>query len=253
MLRVLITRPRAQSAELGAALQQAGFEPIYFPVIEIRPAQDLTSLREALAHLEQYAWLIFTSVNAVEIVLQHWPSPATSRHKSKAKIAAVGPKTAEALQRSGIEPDFIPATFTGLDILPGLGDVRGQHILLPRADLARPDLSRAIAAAGGLPEEIIVYHTLPATPDPLGWQALQQGVNVITFTSPSTVENFCALLRQNQIDPLHLPEAPKIVCIGPVTAQAARQAGFSNVVVARESTREGLLHAIRETGNQLAI
>ncbi len=250
MLRVLITRPRAQSAEFGAALQQAGFEPIYFPVIEIRPAQDLTPLTEALAHLAQYAWLIFTSANAVEIVLQSWPALVANLQQSKTKVAAVGPKTAEALQQGGIEPDFIPAKFTGLDLLPGLGDVRGQRILLPRADLARPDLPRAIAAAGGLPEEIIVYHTLPAAPDPVGWQALQQGVDVITFTSPSTVENFCALLRQHQMDPLHLPGAPKIVCIGPITGQAARQAGFSNIVIAKESTSKGLLREISEEVNQ---
>lgn len=242
-MRVLITRPRAQATELGAALQRAGHEPIYFPVIEIRPAEDLTPLQKALTHLEYYAWVVFTSTNAVEVVLEQNSAPFSSQ---KTKIAAVGQKTAEALRQRGINPDFVPETFTGLDILPGLGELREQWVLLPRADLARPDLPRAIANAGGIPHEIVVYHTIPAVPDPAGLTALHRGVNFVTFTSPSTVENFCSLVIREGLDPQNLPGQPIFACIGPVTAAAAREHHLAPLCVASEHTTKGLVDAIEE-------
>ncbi|GAB4482507.1 MAG: hypothetical protein OHK0031_05110 [Anaerolineales bacterium] len=248
-MKVLITRPRAQAADFAEQLRQAGFEPILFPVIEIRPVENNAALETALANLEKYAWLIFTSVNAVPPTvsphfLRKWgESPAGTRG---VKIAAVGPKTAAALRQRNIEPDFIPDEFRGEAIFAGLGDLRGKWILLPRAELARPELPAAIAAAGGIAHEIIVYRTLPAEIDSAGLAALKSGVDVITFTSASCVENFVEIARQNQLDPLHLPNAPKIACIGPVTGQAARAAGFENVVVAKEFTSEGLVAQVSD-------
>jgi uroporphyrinogen-III synthase len=130
-------------------------------------------------------------------------------------------------------------------ILPGLGDVRGKWVLLPRAEIARKALPEAIAAAGGIPHEIAVYQTLPAQPDPEGLAALQSGVDIVTLTSPSTVQNFMAIARQSGLDPLRLPGNPLFACIGPITEQAAREAGLVNLAVAREYTTEGLIEAIR--------
>jgi uroporphyrinogen III methyltransferase/synthase len=162
------------------------------------------------------------------------------------KIAAIGPKTAEALRLRGIEPFFVPDEYVGEAILPGLGDLRGKWILLPRAEIARQALPEAIVSAGGVAHEIIVYHTLPAQVNAEGLAALKAGVDWITFTSPSTVQNFVRMIRQQGLDPLNLPGGPRIACIGPITEQAARDENFTVSVAADEYTTDGLLEAIRK-------
>jgi uroporphyrinogen III methyltransferase / synthase len=250
-MKVLITRPRAQSAEFGAALQLSGFEPVYFPVIEISPMEDLSALEDALAHLDRYAWLVLTSANGVEILFAHIAS-ATGRLAlpGDIKIAAVGKKTTEALRKRGIEPFFVPEEFTGAEIAPGLGDLRGKWVLLPRAEIARPELPNAILAAGGIAHEIAIYRTLPAQVDADGLDALRAGVDWVTFTSPSTVQNFAEICRQHGLDPLNLPGQAKIACIGPVTEKAARQEGFVVDVVAAEYTTEGLVRVVSKQVNR---
>ncbi|NWG08168.1 MAG: uroporphyrinogen-III synthase [Chloroflexi bacterium] len=240
-MKVLITRPRAQADDFADKLRAAGFEPIFFPVIEIRPVEDNTALVRAIGHLEKYAWVVFTSVNAVNAIFPLTPTPLPLGEGQGVRVSAIGPKTAEALRQRGIEPDFVPEEYVAEAILPGLGDVRGKWILLPRAEIARADLPEAIAKAGGIPHEIVVYRTLPANVDMEGLNALKSGVDVITFTSASTIENFVALCKQHGLDPLNLPNHPFIACIGPITAQAAREAGFENVVVAKEYTTDGLV------------
>jgi uroporphyrinogen III methyltransferase/synthase len=248
-MKVLITRPRAQSAEFGTALQQSGFEPVYFPVIEIHPVDDFSELDKALSEIERYAWLVFTSVNAVDVVFDRIAIVGT-KHASPllghVKIAAVGPKTAETLRKYGMAPQFVPDEFVGEAILPGLGDLRRKWVLLPRAEIARQALPKAIVSGGGLAHEIIVYQTLPAEVDAEGLAALKAGVDWVTFTSPSTVQNFAQITRQNGLDPLNLPGNPKIACIGPITENAAREEGFDVAVLAQEYTTEGLLEVIRE-------
>ena len=238
MKRILVTRPRAQANGFAEKLSEAGFEPVFFPVIEIRPIENNVALERALSKLECYDWLVFTSVNAVEVVFGQlqdlsWPH-----------VAAIGPKTAEALQARGIKPDFVPQEYVAEAILPGLGDLRGKWVLLPRAEIARKALPEAICEAGGIAHEIAVYKTLPAQPDPEGLAALQAGVDWITFTSPSTVQNFVETLRQQKMDPFGLQGNPKFACIGPITEQAAREEGFSVSIVAEQYTTEGLVSAL---------
>jgi uroporphyrinogen-III synthase len=105
-------------------------------------------------------------------------------------------------------------------------------------------LPEAISNAGGIAHEIVVYQTLPAQVDEEGLSTLKSGVDIITFTSTSTVENFFAICTQNRLDPLNLPNNPLFACIGPITEQAAKEAGFHNLVVAKEYTTEGLIEAI---------
>lgn len=107
-------------------------------------------------------------------------------------------------------------------------------------------MPEAIVKAGGVAHEIAVYQTVPAEPDPEGLAALRSGVDAVTFTSPSTVENFVELIRRSGLDPLRLPANPKIACIGPITKQAAEEAGFTNMVVAEEYTTEGLVELLRK-------
>ena len=243
MKRILITRPRAQADGFATKLRSAGFEPFFFPVIEIRPIENNVALERALSKLECYDWLIFTSVNAVEVVFDKY-SPVIVGNGSGVKCAAIGPKTVEALQARGITPNFVPGEYVAEAILTGLGDLRGRWVLMPRAEIARKELPEAIFEAGGIPHEISVYQTLPIQPDAEGLAALQAGVDIITFTSASTVQNFVAIVRQHRLDPLHLPGNPLFACIGPITEQSAREEGLSNVVTAREYTTEGLIEVI---------
>jgi uroporphyrinogen-III synthase len=242
-MKVLITRPRAQADEFAEKLRSAGFEPIFFPVIEIQPIENNVALERALEKLYCYEWVVFTSVNAVDVVFDEY-SVFFLKENTSVKFAAIGPKTAEALRKYSIEPDFVPEEYVAEAILPGLGDLQGKWVLLPRAEIARQALPEAIANAGGIAHEIIVYQTLPAQVDEDGLSALKSGVDVITFTSASTVENFVAVTRQHNLDPLNLPNNPLVACIGPITEQAAKEAGFQNLVVAKEYTTDGLIEAI---------
>jgi uroporphyrinogen-III synthase len=243
MKRVLITRARLQADEFADKLRSAGFEPIYFPVIEIKPIEDNRALERALSKLNCYEWIVFTSVNAVEIVFDQFPSLEWSEG---VKVAAIGPKTAEALKARGLSPDFVPQEYVAEAILPGLGDLVGKWVLLPRAEIARKALPEAICEAGGVPHEIAVYKTLPAQPDQAGLAALRSGVDIITLTSSSTVENFLAIARGNGLDPLDLPNHPVFACIGPITGGAAKEAGLPNLVVAEEYTTEGLIAVLKD-------
>jgi len=239
-MKVLVTRPRTQSEAFGEALSVAGFEPIYFPVIEIRAIENNTELDQALKNLAKYEWIVFTSINAVDRVFER----DRSQGLPTPRIAAVGPKTADALRKHKIEPDFVPEEYVAEAILPGLGDLHGKWILLPRAEIARKELPAAIVKAGGIAHEIVVYQTLPAEIDRVGLAALTSGVDVVTFTSASSVENFVAMLHQNHLNPFDLPNNPLFACIGPITEQAAREEGLSNLVVAKEYTTEGLIEVI---------
>jgi uroporphyrinogen-III synthase len=242
-MKVLITRPRAQADDFAEKLRSAGFEPIFFPVIEIQSIENNTALATALEKLNCYEWVVFTSVNAVDIVFDEY-SVFLLKENTGVKFAAIGPKTAEALRKYSIEPDFVPEEYVAEAILPGLGDLQGKWVLLPRAEIARQMLPEAIANAGGIAHEIIVYQTLPAQVDEDGLSALKSSVDVITFTSASTVENFVAVTRQHNLDPLNLPNNPLVACIGPITEQTAKEAGFQNLVVAKEYTTDGLIEVI---------
>jgi uroporphyrinogen-III synthase len=257
MKRILITRPRLQSEDFAEKLRHAGFDPVFFPVIEIQPIENNVALERALAKLDCYDWLVFTSVNAVDVVFDSLGIARETPGRGEGdltlelrdtaanpRVAAIGPKTARALQARGVTPDFVPEEYVAESILPGLGDLLGKWVLLPRAEIARKALPEAIFEAGGIPHEIAVYKTLPAQPSLEGLQALRSGVDVITLTSPSTVHNFTAIARQHGLDPLSLPRAPLFACIGPITEQAAREEGLVNLVTAKEYTTEGLIEVI---------
>lgn len=244
MKRILITRAQSQANEFADKLLEAGFEPIYFPVIEIKPVEDNVALKQALSKLGCYEWTVFTSVNAVDVVFNQFPSLNWSE---STQVAAIGPRTADALKAYSITPDFVPDEYVAEAILPGLGDLRGKWVLMPRAEIARKELPEAICNAGGVPHEITVYKTLPAQVNAAALEALRAGVDMLTFTSASTVENFVAITQKNKLDPFNLPKKPQVACIGPITAQAARQAGFENIIVAKEYTTDGLMEIVKNT------
>jgi uroporphyrinogen-III synthase len=242
--RVLVTRPAGQLDGFAAALRAAGATPVAFPAIRIAPARDPDALDRALRKLACYEWLVLTSANGVAAVWSRLEALGLDGLPQALRVAAIGPKTAAALVARRVQPDFVPQEYVAEAILPGLGDLRDSWVLLPRADLARPALPRAIQLAGGLVHEIVAYRTLPAESNPAGLEALRQGVDVITFTSSSTVLNFLALLKKAGLQAGALPGQPIFACIGPITAATASEAGLPVSVVAREYTIEGLITAL---------
>jgi uroporphyrinogen-III synthase len=226
-------------------LRTLGAEPIRFPVIAVAAPTPGGELDQAMSHLTDYDWIIFTSVNGVE---QFWARLASVLGKGvtrtdgipnfRGKIAAIGPATAAALEQRRTRVHLMPGEYRAEAILEAIGDVNGLRILLPRADIARADLAHGLRERGARVDEVPAYRTVPATPPPQAFEALGRGVDIITFTSSSTVRNFVALTRGVDCgDPL-------IACIGPVTADTARQLGLRVDVVAEEYTVDGLIEAL---------
>jgi len=241
--RILVTRPRAQAAELADKLIACSAVPILFPTIEIAPLEDYTALDNAIRLISQYRWLIFTSVNGVAAFWSRLRAASVDeRSLAETRIAAIGPATAKAVAHHGHLASLIPDEYIAEAIVPSLGEVRGHWILLPRAEIAREALVVELERQGAVVHEIAAYRTLPAVPNPNGFIELKRGVDAITFTSSSTVRNFIELINNypvNLLNPLTL-----IACIGPITTQTAHELGLRVDVVAREYTTHGLVTAL---------
>jgi uroporphyrinogen III methyltransferase/synthase len=245
--RIVITRPRAQAEEFAHALIAEAAQPIFFPVIEIAPLDNYSVLDSALLKLEQYDWVIFTSIHGVDSFFKRLEFLDINHVPAGLRIAAIGPKTALCLSMHGVAADFVPNEYTAEVILPGLGeDVSGERFLLPQSDLAREFLAKEIRSAGGLVDEVVAYHTRTAHPDPSAVETLRSGVDVITFASPSSVKSFMNVLVECGLDASDFPGNPLIACIGPVTASAVREAGLPVHVEAKEHTISGLINALKK-------
>lgn len=224
--RIVITRPQADAERLAERLRGLGATPVVAPAIEIE-FTDPPELDRALAAISTYDWIVFTSRNGVEAVFRRTAAiPRTPR------IAAIGPATAEALRRRGIEPDLVPQRYIAEAVLDALGDVRGLKVLLPRADIARKALPEGLSARGAIVHEIAAYRTRSsdAAPASIG------PADAVTFTSSSTVRGF---LENGPV-----PEGAKVICIGPITAATAREYGIEVAAVANEYTEDGLIAAL---------
>jgi uroporphyrinogen-III synthase len=244
--RIVITRPTQKCREFAEVLSEYGAIPICFPVIEIAPLVDSTELDAALRSLSEYDWWVLTSANGVDAIWERFEQLGSAEIPEDLKIACIGPKTAAALENRGLRPDFIPDEYIAEAILPGLETLEGLKVLLTRADIARPDLPEAIRTGGGVANDISAYHTLPTQPDREALEMIARGVDVLTFTSPSTVENFIQIMQNEKIDPLRLPNDPVVACIGPITARAAAANGFYIDLVAEEYTTAGMLESLEK-------
>jgi uroporphyrinogen III methyltransferase/synthase len=247
--RVLVTRPREQAGTLTAALARRGARPILLPTIEIRPVDDLTPLDRALDGLEAFDWIAFTSANGVAVLFDRL-SGRDARLPSAVRVAAVGSGTAHTLAARGVHVDFVPTEFTGAQLGRELEDVFGRRVLVPRAARGREELVIELRARGALVQDIPVYQTLPAAPDPDGLRELWRGVDIATFTSASTVENFFSLLGERAA---RLLDDALIACIGPIAAEAARSHGLSVHVQPDEHTIPGLVAALEQALQTTAV
>lgn len=260
--RVLVTRPAGQAADFIQALRDLGAEPVSFPTIEIQPAADTTPLDKAIRRIGAWAaahrvapspsrpeealsydWLVLTSANGVEAFwagLQR--AGLDSRCLAFLKIAAIGPATAAALQQRSITPDLIPEVYTAEGVLEAFdrqaGDLTAQRFLLPRADIARKTLTEGLLARGAQVEEIAAYQTVPIT-----GETLPPFADIVTFTSASTVQGYANCLGSHA--PAEFLKNSQVICIGPITATAARQLGVPVTAVAETYTIEGIIEVLK--------
>jgi len=253
--RVLVTRARAQASELVAKIDEMGGEPYEFPVIETKLPQSeevVRGIERALGQAEDYDWVMLTSVNGVDFFFKWLDRFGVDvRRFHRAKFAAVGPKTAEALALRGIRADLLPESFRAESLLESLeGRIEaGQKALLPRGDLARETLPRELRAKGVVTTELDVYETALSVPSDR-WlpEMLAAGeIHVVTFTSSSTVVNlFEALRRLGVENARELLSRCVIACIGPVTAKTAEEHGLTPTIVPESYTIEGLADALAD-------
>lgn len=239
--RVVVTRSRDQAGAMCEALAACGAEPVLFPTIAIHPLESTDTLDAALNVLGSYRWVIFTSANGVRFFLERWAVRADASWPASVRIAAVGAATAAALEARGLRAAVMPDKFRGEALPAVLQGVQDCRVLLPRADIGRQAIVAALAAAGAEVHDLTVYRTVPAAPDADGLAALRRGVDVVTFTSPSTVRNFLALLGD---EGRRVLGGAVVGSIGPVTTEAACAAGIRVDVQPDEYTVPGLVDAL---------
>lgn len=245
--RILVTRARHQASALSKLLSERGAQPIELPAIDIQATANNEELDQAISNIKHYHWIVFTSVNSVNAFFQRLYSlKLDSRALNGLKIGAIGPATAKAQEARGIIPDYVPEVYTSQGFIAGLKswNIAGQRFLLPRADIADKELTEGISQLGAGVHEIAVYRTVPATTAiSRAKQMLLSGeIDVITFTSSSTVSNLVAAFKEKQ----PAINNAKIACIGPKTADTAAKAGLSVDIVASEHTIPGLVAAIEQ-------
>jgi len=243
--RILVTRARRQASALSQLLYEHGALPIELPAIDIQPMTDTTELSQALSNLKYYDWIVFTSVNGVGAFFQQlYRLKLDSRALSGLKVAAIGPATAKTLAAKGITPDYLPETYTSESLINGLKswDIAGERFLLPRADIVDKELTEGITRLGAEVHEVATYRVVPAAEAiSRARQTLLSGeIDVITFTSSSTVSNLVSVFKEAVVN------RATVACIGPKTADTAVKAGLRVDIVAQEHTIPGLVTAIEE-------
>ncbi|MBI1370457.1 MAG: uroporphyrinogen-III C-methyltransferase [Planctomycetes bacterium] len=243
---VLITRTRHQASELRMKLEALGAGVLEAPTIEIVPPADWSPIDSVIRHLNDYDWLILTSVNGVAALrerLDHLTLDA--RHLAGVKIAVIGDATAAAMRAMGLRPDLVPTQFVAESLAADLiaqGPVAGERILMLRADIARPVLAQKLADAGASVDDVSIYETKTsaALPDEVIEALREKKVDYVTFTSSSTASNFVELLGKDR----EILEFVKIASIGPITSQTARNLGLDVHIEATTYNIDGLIAAI---------
>ena len=231
---VLVTRPREEADELLGRLRDLDAEAVAAPAIRLEPAEE-GRLEEAVRGAEEgaFAWVAFTSATGVRA----WFELAGRLRlgPTRARIAAVGTGTAEALRSRGVDPDLVPERFTTAALGEAFPAGTGR-VLLPRADLASHELEGSLTAKGWIPVRVDAYRIVPdgRLAAAVAELLADHTVDAVTFTSASAVEAFAGAT----------PARPPAVCIGPVTAEAARDAGFQVAAEADPHTIEGLVAAV---------
>ena len=243
---VVTTRAEKQSDSLIQMLEERGAEPFPCPAIQTIPPKDWAPLDQALEQLLSYDGIIFTSVNGVRFFTQRLREKDKDiRELKDVRVYAIGPKTADAVRGLNIRVDTVPENFVAESLIESMGkeNVEGKKFLLPRAAVAREILPDTLRKMGAAVDVAPAYQTVaPVTPDPEFLKQLQEGtIDVITFTSSSTVNNFMDRLDKDHHAFLN---QTTVACIGPVTKKTAEERGLRIAIVPEEYTVEALVSAI---------
>lgn len=242
--RVLVTRAREQASALSAKLRVLGAEPVEFPTIKIAPPEDnFAALDLALSQLSTFDWVVFTSANGVKFAFERLREAGKdARAFGLAKVAAIGPGTADVLKSHGIRADFVPTEFVAEKVLAEFPEsVSGKKILIPRAAEARELLPETWTAQGADVTVAPAYRSLPdaSNSDEIRQQLSANSIDAITFASAVTVTNFVEALGADSI-----PANVRLICIGPITAQTCREKLREPDAVAETYTLDGLVEAL---------
>jgi uroporphyrinogen III methyltransferase/synthase len=248
--RLVVTRPRAQSRQLVEALTAAGADVIVAPMIRIESLAAARGMQEAVASSCETDWLVFTSAAGVDAFFEALALAGRGSGALQAvRVAAVGPATAARLRSHGVSADVVPARYTSealLDALAGSGAIAGKCVVLPRADIAPRTLAGGLRNAGARVIEASAYRTLFESnlPDGLAAQLAAGAIDLVLFTSASTVRAFTAAAHRDGRG--QCLTAVRAASIGPETSKTLREAGISIAVEADESTAAGLARAVIE-------
>ena len=245
--RIVITRAAPQSEALAKVLAGVGAIPVVLPLLEFGEPEDFDPLDSAIAQLEQFDWMIFTSAQAVRAFVARSKDLGASLHPagSKLRIAAVGPVSAEAVRQAGLPVEYVARTHSGVGLANELGArLRGGNVLLPRSDRANPDLPAALKTHGAQVTEVVAYRTLqPGEVDRQKLGRISAGeADAILFFSPSAVQNFGELVGAEHF--LGLQNGLAITAVGPVTAEALRHLKMERIVVAADTTTMAVVQAL---------
>jgi uroporphyrinogen III methyltransferase/synthase len=246
--RIIVTRSREQASSLVRMLRDLRAETLEIPSIACRAPDAWEPVDRAMAVLEACDWVVFTSVNGVDFFMERLRSKGFDARKfGKARVAAIGPATAERLDRHGIVADLKPVKFTSdalFETFSDSGKIAGSRYLLLRADIADKGLFEKLVAAGARVEDVAVYKTIPAPIDPSLVRAAFDGGAPpgVTFTSSSTVRNFIESIGESLFSEIK----PRLTgfSIGPKTSEAMRGHGIEPAVEAAQHTIAGLVDAI---------
>ena len=243
--RIVVTRTRTQAGILSEQLRALGADVIELPTIRIEPPSDLRAFAELVQDAHGYDWIVFTSPNGVTAFFDlFYKLYDDAREIGGARIAAIGEATAQRIKEFRLHVDLQPEEFVAEALVREFrkeGGVENLRILLARAEKARDLLPKELSALGAIVDEGFAYRTVPETRDDTGARRrlLEEGADLITFTSSSTVENFLAL-------GLPWPAKMQVASIGPVTSKTARDRGLEVAVEARRHDIPGLVEAVRK-------
>jgi len=245
--RVVVTRSAEQSRELVRALQDAGAVPVVLPMVAFAPPDDTTALDQVLRALSQFDWIFLTSQNALRALqerchAQHLELPSAF---GSARLAAVGPATAEAAASAGIEVSYIATKHHGVALAEELAaEVKGKRVFLPRSDRANPDLVELLNRHGAIVSEVVAYKTVAPDQAVLSdaRAALRQPVDAILFFSPSAVHHLQDILGNEKV--LELSRQAVFAAIGSITASALHRANVQRVLLAEDTTVKSIVRAL---------
>jgi uroporphyrinogen III methyltransferase / synthase len=245
--RVVVTRAREQASDLVATLSSFGAECLEFPTIKVEPPDDYGPLDKAIENISTYDWLIFTSVNGVKFFFDRlFANGRDMRSFHNIKTAVIGPATSERLLCYGLKSDVIPESYRAESVIDAFRNINleGKRVLIPRAKEARTKLPEELVKMGASVDDITAYRTIAVTGEASGLieELKNKTIDLVTFTSSSTVKNFAALIPPGMIE--ELMNNVVVASIGPVTTDTAKELGFKVDITAESYTIPGLCDAI---------